>query len=192
MRIYLEKTSTKEQLLIQKINKLCLSIGIRKITNEDRVEAVLTYCNKLIEKKRPNCRSEVQTYDLTENPMFSGIVVIEDLLKKTEEDDIADFMSKCKELFNELKVAEDEAIEKLKAKDESLLENASVRDAEIKAEIPGSEEDVERRVEAVVNSRFIEAPVVEVKAEEEPVQAEEDPAPAITTPQIAEALVEKV
>ena len=60
-------------------------------------------------------------------------------------------------------------IEKLKAKDESLLENASVRDAEIKAEIPGSEEDVERRVEAVVNSRFVEAPVVEVKAEEEPV-----------------------
>lgn len=59
MRIYLEKTSTKEQLLIQKINKLCLSIGIRKITNEDRVEAVLKYCNKLIEKKNPNCRSEV-------------------------------------------------------------------------------------------------------------------------------------
>lgn len=102
--------------------------------------------------------------------MFSGIVVIEDLLKKTEEDDIADFMEKCTEMFKELKVAEDEAIEKLKAKDESLLENASVRDAEIKAEIPAFEEEVvERRVDAVVNSRFIEAPVVEVKAEEEPV-----------------------
>ena len=52
MRIYLDKTSSKEYLLGQKINQLCISLGINLLTNEARCEAIMENFDKLEELKK--------------------------------------------------------------------------------------------------------------------------------------------